>query len=235
MLKIAVMQPYFMPYIGYFQMIKAVDKFVFYDDVNFIKQGWVNRNRILVNGEAFLYTIPLDKANSFCFIQNTLINEKFYAKWKQKFLQTINQNYKKAPYFSKVYSLLEDVLEMKINTISELAIESIMVTSKYLGLQTEFLISSTRYNNKDLQRQDRLLDICKKENATHYINAVGGQELYAKESFKEKDVELNFIKSKQLTYKQFGETFTPWLSIIDVLMFNSKEEVNIMLDQYELL
>jgi len=233
-MRIAVMQPYFMPYIGYYQMIKAVDKFVFYEDVNFIKQGWINRNRILLNNKDFLFTIPLEKANSFCLIRDTLINEKFYESWKHKFLQSIDQNYKKAPNFLAVNDLVQSVLDAKCKTISELAIESILATSRYLGLKTEFFVSSERYQNKDLGRQERLLDICKKENATHYINALGGQDLYDKESFKERGIVLNFIKTLPITYKQLNDEFIPWLSIIDVLMFNSVDEVHEMLDKFEL-
>lgn len=229
------MQPYIFPYIGYFQMVKAVDKFVFYDDVNFIKQGWINRNRILINSSDFLFTVPLHKANSFCLIKDTLVNEKFYDIWKRKFLRSVDQNYKSAPYFSDVYVLVQNVLETKCTSISQLAIESVITTSKYLELNTEFFISSERYENKDLERQDRLLDICKKENAAQYINALGGQELYTKESFREMGIKLNFIKTLPITYKQFNNEFVPWLSIIDVLMFNSVEEVNELLEKYELI
>ena len=233
-MKVAVMQPYFMPYIGYFQMIKAVDTFVFYDDVNFIKQGWINRNRILLHHTAFLFTVPLEKATSFSLIKDTCINEKFYSSWKEKFLQSIVQNYKKAPHFEAAYSLIGLILNKNCQSISELAIESVKMVSTYLNLQTEFYVASERYQNKELEREKRLIAICKNENATNYINAVGGKELYSKEVFKENGVELEFISSKPIVYKQFKDDFIPWLSIIDVLMFNSIEEVNELLNEYEL-
>jgi hypothetical protein len=234
-MKIAVMQPYLFPYIVYFQMIKAVDVFVFYDDVNFIKQGWINRNRILTNNKDFMFTVPLKKANPFYLIKDTLLNEKFYDKWNEKFQMTVRQNYKKAPYFDEVSELINNVLNTKCTSISELAIVSIVAVSKYLELKTIFYSSSNRFKNKDLERQDRLLDICKKENAKHYINALGGQELYNKESFEEKGIELSFIKTIPIEYKQFSNEFIPWLSIIDVLMFNSVENIKVMLDKYELV
>lgn len=234
-MKIAVMQPYFFPYIGYFQMIKAVDTFVFYDDVNFIKQGWINRNRILVNGNSFMFTVPLEKANSFCLIKDTLINEKFFESWKSKFQMTLNQNYKKAPHFLEVTILINNIFKNDYNSVSELAIESVVTVSKYLGLKTNFYISSKRYENTYLERENRLLDICKNENTTQYINALGGQELYSKESFKEKGIELNFIKTLPIDYKQFNAEFVSWLSIIDVLMFNSVDEINDMLDKFDLV
>ena len=233
-MKVAVMQPYFMPYIGYFQMIKSVDTFIFYDDVNFIKQGWINRNRILLNNKDFLFTIPLHNATSFSLIKDTLLNEKFYPIWKVKFLQSIAQNYKKAPHFEVVYSLISTVLNTNCQSISELAIESVKMVSGYLNLNTEFYVASERYQNKELEREKRLISICKNENATDYINAVGGKELYSKEIFKENGVELQFIASKPIVYKQFKDDFIPWLSIIDVLMFNSVAEVNELLNEYEL-
>lgn len=229
------MQPYLFPYIGYFQMIKAVDKFVFYDDVNFIKQGWVNRNKILINSKEHLFTVPLQKATSFSLIKDTLINHNLYGVWKKKLLRSIDQNYNKAPYFIEVNELLYHVLDSKCTTISQLAIESVKSVSNYLELDTNFLISSECFDNKDLERQERLIDICRRENASQYINAIGGQELYTKEDFKEKGVELCFIKPMPINYKQFNNEFVPWLSIIDVLMFNSIEEVSKMLGYYDLL
>ncbi len=234
-MRIAVMQPYLFPYIGYFQMIHAVDKFVFYDDVNFIKQGWINRNRILLNNKDFLFTIPLHKANSFTYIKDTAINQKLYENWKSKFLLTVAQNYKKAPYFTEVHALIEKVLGGNFESISQLVIESVIATSRYLEINTTFFVSSERYQNKDLERQERLIDICKKENATHYINALGGKDLYSKEDFKKKNIDLKFIQSQPIVYKQFSDDFVPWLSIIDVLMFNSIEETKAMLDKYELV
>lgn len=229
------MQPYLFAYMGHFQMIKAVDKFVFYDDVNYIKQGWINRNRILVNGEDFLFTIPLQKANSFEQIKNTLINPSLYSKWNSKFKQTINQNYKKAPYFKVVNELISSILDKKHKSISDLAIESTIVIANYLKLNTKFQIASEAYDNQKLERLERLLDICKKENADQYINAIGGQELYKKEDFLSEDIDLQFIHSLPIEYTQFDNEFVTGLSIIDVLMFNSVEEVNEMLDKFELV
>lgn len=229
------MQPYLFPYIGYFQLIKSVDIFVFYDDVNFIKKGWVNRNRILVNGKDLIFTVPLNKVSQNNLINETFINLDMFGNWKEKFVQTLLFNYKKAPYYCEVERLINSVLNKKFNTISELAIESITIISKYLQLDVKFITSSERYDNKTLEREDRLVDICVEEKASHYINALGGQELYNKESFKNKGIDLSFIKTHPIEYKQFNNEFIPWLSIIDLLMFNSIDEVNIMLAKYELV
>jgi hypothetical protein len=235
-MKVAIMQPYFFPYIGYFQLVAAVNKFVIYDDVNFIKGGWINRNNVLINKKSNLFTVPLNKASSNTLINETKINFKFYNIWKVKFLRSLEQSYKKSPYFTEVYNLIENVLEIKENDlISELAVNSIKNVSDYLQIDTEFCKSSVNYNNKTKSGQERVLDICGIEKASHYINPIGGIELYSKNTFKENGIVLNFIKSKPIIYTQFDNDFSPWLSIIDVLMFNSVSEVNKMVNQYELL
>lgn len=229
------MQPYVFPYIGYFQLIKSVDVFVFYDDVNYIKQGWINRNKILVSGKELLYTIPLKDASSFNTIRETEVNVHLFVKWRAKFLRTLEQSYKKAPYFEEVYKLIVNILDNDFTLIADLANESIIKISAYLGIITKFLCSSSDYpDTKSLDRESRLIEIIKRNNAVCYINPIGGQELYTKEFFLKKGIELSFIKSKQINYKQFNNEFIPWLSIVDVMMFNSPEEVNSMLDQYEL-
>jgi hypothetical protein len=234
-MKIAVMQPYIFPYIGYFQMVYAVDKFVFYDDVNFIKKGWINRNRILVNGRDYMFTVPLLKASQNNLILESYIQDEGYLEWKNKFLQTIELNYKKAPHFKEVYQLLKVFFDKKFHNISEMAIESVRLVVDYLGIKTNFAKSSEAYQNKGMERQERLIDICKKENANHYINALGGQELYKKEDFLKKGIKLDFIKTLPIEYKQFNNDFVSWLSIIDVMMFNDIEEIKSMLKLYKLI
>lgn len=235
-MKVAIMQPYVFPYIGYFQLIKVVDVFVFYDDVNFIKQGWVNRNKILVSGKEFVFTIPLKDASSFVTIRETQINESLYIKWKDKFLRTLEQSYKKAPYFEKVFALITEILMKNNGSISELAIESIIKISAYLDLRTLFEYSSVKYEDtKGLDRESRLVEIIKRKNAANYINPIGGQQLYNKISFAKQGIQLSFISSKVVDYKQFGNEFVPWLSIIDIMMFNNPKEINILLDKFELV
>lgn len=235
-MKIAIMQPYFMPYVGYFQLIKAVDKFVFYDDVNFIKQGWINRNNILIQGKSSLFTIPLEKASSFSKINAVFLNERMYSLWKSKFLRTIEQSYKKAPQFNNAFSLLNEILEDEsIKDISSLAKISIIKVLEYLKIETTLIDSSTIYSNDDLSSVTRVLDICKKEEATTYINPIGGQELYSKIDFSNNGMDLFFIKTLKIEYNQFENDFIPWLSMLDILMFNTIEETHHLLDQYELV
>ncbi len=234
---VAVMQPYIFPYIGYFQLINAVDVFVFYDDVNFIKQGWINRNKILSNNEAQLFTVPLKKISSFKQINEVEVNASLYLKWKKKFLKSLEQNYTKAPYFKSTYELIKKSLDGGENkTISELASLSIENVAHHLGIKTKFNVSSVKYaNSKESDRTDRLLHISKELGATKYINALGGQELYNKNDFLKHRIDLKFLKPELKPYSQFSNDFVAGLSIIDILMFNSKEEAKVLIEDYVLL
>lgn len=229
------MQPYFMPYIGYFQLINAVDKFIFYDDVTFIKQGWINRNQILINNQAKMFSIPLNNASSHVLIKDVLISESAYQKWKKSFLNSILYSYKKAKNYSKINTLIEKILEKRPETISELAIKSVIAVAQYLDLKTEFGICSDIYTNTYLSGQNRVLDICRNEKAKTYINPIGGMELYSKKVFHEKNIELFFIQTHKSVYTQFSEDFIPFLSIIDVLMFNDIDDIHKQLDNFTLL
>lgn len=232
-MKLAVMQPYIFPYIGYFQLIQASDKFVFYDDVNYIKQGWVNRNRILINGSPSYFSIPVRNASSNALIKDTRID--FPEKKRNKLLRTFDQNYKKAPFYNEVSELVSNVLSIEADNISELATESILRTCEYLGLVREFHLSSERYDNQELERTERLLDMCDKEKADKYVNSEGGRDLYSSRDFESQGVSLTFLTSKPRVYRQQAKSFVPYLSLIDVLMFNHPSEVLDMIakDYYE--
>ena len=232
-MKVGIMQPYIFPYIGYFQLINAVDKFVIYDDVNFINKGWINRNRTLNNGKESLFSIPLKEAS-----QNKLINEievNWDSVWKSKFLKTLEQCYKKAPFYQESLSIIERTLQVDKKPISKVIEQNLRLICEYLNIKTELVSSSAMYQNTHLKSQERVLDICLQENATQYINPIGGLELYDTDFFNVKDIKLNFIKSKPIEYSQFKNEFVPWLSMIDVLMFNSREKIIEFLDNYELV
>lgn len=230
-MKLAIMQPYFFPYIGYFQLIAAVDKFVFYDDVNFIKNGWVNRNRILINGQASYFTLQLKDVSSF-----KLIHEINFTDNRKKLLKSVAMSYAKAPYFNQVHELIERCLCVDAEKVASIAMNSVIEVSNYLNIQTSFEVSSEKYSDtRGLERAMRLVEICKRNEARDYINAIGGENLYNKDFFNEHNTRLSFIKPKEVVYKQFQNVFVPWLSIIDVLMFNSVGEVRTMLDNYEFI
>ena len=231
-MKLAIMQPYFFPYLGYWQMLNAVDTFVIYDDVNYIKNGWINRNNILSNGTGHLVTLALDKASPFKKINETFI----LSGAREKVLGFIRNSYLKAPFFKQAFPLIEEVVSYPENNISLFLENQFKKVFSYLGIKTKILLSS-RDVEKDLSlpAQDKVLQICKNTGARQYINAIGGQELYDKSTFAENGVELNFIKMNAVRYQQFGNDFAPNLSIIDVMMFNPPEAINQMLDDYDLL
>ena len=232
-MKVAIMQPYIFPYIGYFQLINAVDKFIFYDDVNYIKRGWINRNQILVNNKSFLFSIPLQNAS-----QNKLINEIQLAidkKWLNRFYSTLESNYKKAPFFEETYQLIQSIFSSEHKYIADLSIDSVISISNHLEISTVFEKSSvTFFKSKGMEKANRLIEISKQCEADAYINPSGGKELYNKGYFNKKDVDLFFIENNISPYPQFKKDIVSGLSIIDVMMFNSKEEIKIMLNQYKL-
>jgi hypothetical protein len=227
---LAIMQPYLFPYIGYWQLLNAVDKFVIFDDVNFIKKGYINRNSILVNNNSFLFTLELIGAS-----QNKLINEIAIGKNQKKILKTIETAYKKAPYFKDAFLLVEDILNQKETNLAKFIGYSLKKISNYLEIDTELIYSSDIVKNNQLKAQEKILEICKNLKATHYINAIGGQELYDKTVFESKNIQLNFLKTELQEYKQLKGEFVPYLSIIDVLMFNSRVEIKQMLQACELV
>lgn len=214
-------------------MIRAVDRFIVYDDVTFIKQGWVNRNRLLSVDKPLLFTAPVKGISPNRKINETQLADNF-PKWKRKFLKTLQQSYGKAPYFSGTSELVERVLDSVDGSIAQLALASLREVCGFLGIETEWVNSSSEYQNSHLKAQDRVLDICQREEAGQYINAPGGRELYSKEAFEKKDIRLRFIKPGEIEYEQLGAAFVPYLSMIDVLMFNPEERVREFLDRYEL-
>lgn len=224
------MQPYFFPYIGYFQLITAVDKFVIYDDVNFIKQGWINRNRVLLNGSDFLFTLRLNGSSSFKKINEIRIGAK-----NETLLKTVTQCYRNAPFYSSVYPYLESIFLQEETNLAKYLSFSLKVICDYLSINTELIFSSEIEKNNQLKSQAKVVDICKKLGADKYINAIGGIELYNKDYFQREKITLMFIKSNPIKYKQFDNEFVPGLSIIDLMMFNVPEKINDFLNQYELV
>lgn len=235
---IAVMQPYIFPYLGYFQLVHAVDLFVFYDDVNFIKQGWINRNRILINGDPSIFTIPVQQISSFQEIKDVRIPQEMYLRWRQKFLRSLEMAYRKAPFFAETMDVILAILKYNGNRIADLAELSVREICNYVGCKTQFVNASAMFEEtKALERTERLIAICVKNNADHYINPVGGMALYDKALFGTYGIKLEFIKTvESVSYCQsYCKEFIPSLSIIDVLMFNNVSETKKLLLKYELL
>lgn len=228
-MKTAIMQPYFFPYLGYWQVINAVDKYVVYDDVAYIKGGWINRNNILLNGNAHLITLPLEGASSFKNINEINIVQKATG----KILKTINAAYHKAPYFDAIMPIIEKLIT-EYHNIAEFNYKTILEIKRYLNWNTEILLSSEIEKDNSLKAQDKVIHINKILGSDYYINAIGGQELYNRDDFKKEGIELKFLKMGDVKYTQFKNDFVPYLSIIDVLMFNSKAEIKELLEKYTL-
>jgi len=231
---LGIMQPYLFPYLGYYQLIHAVGTFVVSDDVTFIKGGWINRNRVLINGEPAYFTVPLKKAPSTTLIRDIRIDDEGQAGWRKRQLRTMENFYRRASQFNTVYPLVESVFNEPTTAIATMARASLVRVADYLRIETRFA-DSTAYDNAHLKAQDRVIDTCEQERASTYINAIGGQTLYSAADFAAHSITLKFLKSRPIEYPQFRTPFATSLSIIDVLMFNPRETARGFLDRYELL
>lgn len=218
------MQPYFLPYLGYFQLMNAVDEFVVYDNIQFTKKGWINRNRILVNGRDEYISIPLKKDSDYLDIKDRRLSESWPTD-KKKLCNKITECYRKAPVFKESMPLIESCLNCEETDLFKFILNSLVSISKYLSIQTPLIISSSIEADHQLKSTERVIGICKARRATKYINPIGGVELYNKLQFAGEGIELSFLKSNNVVYPQFGNEFVPYLSILDILMFNEKEKV----------
>lgn len=232
-MKLGIMQPYFFPYIGYWQLLNEADVYIIYDDVNYIKGGWINRNRILVNGKPSYFNVQMKGASPLKKINEVEVSEDTI--FKRKLLSTLKMNYIKAPYFKQIYPILENIINNNESNLARYLEYSIRTIANYLDINTKIIVSSELNKNNELRGKEKVIHICKILGATDYINAIGGQSLYDYESFEKNGIQLNFLKTNDIIYKQYNNEFVPYLSIVDVLMFNSKEEVKNMLGQFELV
>ncbi|GLC87816.1 WbqC family protein [Lysinibacillus piscis] len=233
-MKVGIMQPYFFPYIGYWQLINAVDKYVIYDDVNYIKGGWINRNNILIQGDAKFINLQIEKASPNKLINETRVLCNF--KYNEKLLKTIKESYSKAPFFKETFSLVGNIVNQNEDNLAKYLTFLTKEICGYLSINTEILISSDVKKRNDLKGQDNIIEICKNLHASKYINAVGGQNLYSYTYFENNGIELRFLKTNNIKYVQFQkEEFVQNLSIIDIMMFNSPSEIRNMLNEYILI
>jgi hypothetical protein len=231
-LRIGIMQPYFLPYIGYFSLINAVEKFVLADDLQYIRRGWVNRNRIKVQGCSQYISVPVKAAP-----RATPINKiELFSSERSIYVlrRKIEANYSRCPYFNEVKNLILNFLVPTTN-LSDLNIALIKRVCDYLKISTSIYISSELNYAASVTREKRIQSICKTLGCTHYINSIGGIELYSKEDFSKLGLTLSFLKMNSIDYPQGQTNFVPDLSIIDVLMWNSRADVRKMLNNYSLL
>ena len=229
-MKLGIMQPYFLPYLGYWQLMNAVDTYVVYDDVAYIKGGWINRNNFLVQGNAKLFTFSLDGAGSYKLINEISVKDDF-----ANFRKLLQFNYTKGPFFNECMELTERIISYDKSNLGKFLYNSIKVIADYLDFDTKILLSSEIKKDNSLKGKDKVIHICKLLGADEYYNAIGGQELYDKDEFALNGIKLSFVKTNITPYKQLKNDFVPGLSIMDLLRFNSKEQVKEMLADFELV
>lgn len=221
-MKLGIMQPYFFPYIGYFQLIAAVDRFVLYDNVKYTKRGWINRNRYLRGGRDAVFTVPLKGDSDFLEVRGRLIAEDFD---RRRLLAGIGQAYRKAPFFEPAFALFEKAVSNPDRNLFGFVHQSLADVCRYLGITTPIVPSSGIAIDHSLQGEEKVVAICREAGASIYINAIGGLELYSRGAFSAYGIALKFLKPHPIDYPQFGAPFVPSLSILDVLMFNAPETI----------
>lgn len=226
---VGIMQPYLFPYIGYFQTLAATNDFVVYDDVQFIKGGWINRNNLLIGGQKVLFSVALADASPNKLIRDIEIKDDF-----SKLLKTIAMAYSRAPNKEAVMALIEQICAFPDKNLARFAGNSLRSIAAYLDISTNIIDSSALHKDTSLKGQSKVIAICQELHASTYINSIGGRELYDKGTFVDQGIKLIFLQPHLVEYKQFDKPFIPWLSIIDVLMFNSPAETRRLLEAYEL-
>ena len=233
-MKIAIMQPYFFPYIGYFDLINHVDIFVFYDVVQYPKQGWVNRNRILHQTRGWEYiTVPMEKS-SFTNSYRTPITDIRISEsvdWRSDLQNKISRYEEHAPYYEEARRILDEILRPDHTHISQLNIHCLQTLGGQLDLDVDFQVASQldiKFSDK-MNAQQKVLLICEQLGADIYINLPGGRDLYEADAFLEQGIDLQFLRTTELQYPTNGFEFEPNLSLIDVLMWNSCEKIKCFL------
>ena len=233
-MKLAIMQPYFFPYIGYFQLMNAVDEFVVYDNIEFTKKGWINRNRILVNGKDEYITLPLKKDSDFLDVKDRFLAET-WSQDRKKMLNRIKESYRKAPQFKEVFPLVESCVLSEEKNLFSFIFNTIQQIKTHFRIETKLKISSEIVVDHTLRSEEKVIAICKSLKAKQYINPFGGITLYESEQFSKENIELTFIKPEPQPYIQFENAFVPYLSILDVMMFNTSDDCSHMLGSFRLL
>lgn len=228
---VAIMQPYFLPYMGYWQLINAADEFVVYDNIQYTKKGWINRNRFLQNGKDEMFSIPLKAGSDFLDVAEREVSPAFEA---DKLVRQLQGAYRKAPSYAENFPVIENVIRHPEKNLSAYINYSIQTLSDYLGICTKITKSSSiQIDHKALKGQEKVIGICKALDAQEYINPIGGLELYDRSVFEKQGLQLTFLRSRALDYKTFDGAAIPHMSILDVLMFNSLAQVQGYLTSFD--
>ena len=231
--KIGIMQPYFLPYMGYWQLINYVDEFVLYDNIKYTKKGWINRNRFLQNGTDALFSLPLKSDSDSLDVTDRFLSPDFD---REKMLRQFREAYRKAPHFEENVPLIEEIVKCAEQNLFDYIENSVTFICDYLDIKTKIVISSDIEINHDaLKAEDKVVALCHALEGDDYINPIGGLELYDKAFFAKAGLELSFLRARRNGYPQFVHDFVPHLSILDVLMFNSRDRVKDYLNEFDLL
>jgi hypothetical protein len=230
-MRVGIMQPYFLPYLGYWQLLSLVDTFVIYDNIQYTKKGWINRNRFLQNGQAAVFTVPLKSdAEGLDVVQRSVADDFDRA----KLLNRLKGAYQKAPFFAEVFALAETVVGCRERNLFEYLRHSVERVAEHLRIDTPIVVSSTLEIDHSLRGEEKVIALCKALGASGYVNPLGGLGLYSKEAFSAQGIELKFLKMREHSYPQLGAPFVSSLSILDVMMFNSRERIAQLLDELDL-
>lgn len=229
--KVAIMQPYFLPYMGYWQLIANVDQFVIYDNIQYTKKGWITRNRFLLNGKDEMFSLSLKADSDFLPVFDRYLSPDFD---REKLIRQLQGAYQKAPYYKENFPIIEKIIRNPEQNLSAFISASIHAMCDYLDIKTSLLPSSQVSSNEELKGQDKVVDICRTLKAAEYINPIGGLDLYDRAAFADEGIKLSFLRSRPLDYPQFGKPCLPHMSVLDVLMFNSREQVKKYLGWFDL-
>lgn len=233
MTRLAIMQPYFFPYIGYWQLINAVDRFMIYDDLSYIKRGWINRNRILINKSPAYITVPLHRSSSNKRIRDIDLHPE--PGWQDRMIKTLEITYRRAPSYAESFPVIERLIRHQAENLSAYLAYQLRVLAAFLGIATEIVTPGPQSDDENMRGQQRVLEVCKREGADVYINPQGGQGLYDPRFFRRGGVDLRFLVMHPLPYKQRAGGFMPYLSIIDALMEIGPGGLKAHLDAYALI
>ena len=217
---VSIMQPYFFPYLGYFNLLHSSDVFVLFDDVQFIRRGWINRNRIQLNGEAFTFTVPVAKSSRDTPINQIAVSPEHFDEFAAKFFKQLKTGYGTAPFYDDVVALVRRTMSGPCDSIALLAERSIREVLAYVGIEKDIRRASALAppaSGQHLKGQDRLVHIATAMGANQYNNPPGGRDLYSPEAFADEGIALRFIQPDLRPYDR-PSPFIPGLSVLDVLM-----------------
>lgn len=234
-MKIAIMQPYLFPYIGYFSLIRNTDHFVFFDTPQYIRKGWINRNRLLgTGGKDIYFTVPVEKCPRETPIKDVKIS--YNENWKEKWMGQLTIYKKRAPYYLTVMQLIQEVLNSEAEYISKMAITSVIKTCQYLEMDIDYdIYSEMNLPMSEVNAPDEwALEITRAMKYDTYVNPPGGKSFFNADKYRKADIELEFLTQELLKYNQRVGVFVPGLSIIDVMMFCSPSEIVSMMNSYKI-